>query len=103
VKEPGKPICFIGSNHPPTSANKVPALIRKHAMKREPQSAIIQEPYTLVLSRPLSVLTPRQVQLIDRALASLGPFSEVRLVKMGGKLRFIQTLDSESALEQDSM
>jgi hypothetical protein len=55
--------------------------------------------YTLVLSKPLEVLTARQVQLIDQALASLGPFSEVRLIKVRGKLRFIEKLESESALE----
>jgi hypothetical protein len=53
---------------------------------------------TLELRRPLRVLTALQVEQIDRALASLGPYAEVRLIKNNGKLRFIQKLDSESAL-----
>lgn len=52
-----------------------------------------------MLRKPLLVLTPLQVEQIDRALASLGPFAEVRLIKNKGKLRFIQKLDSETALE----
>ncbi len=54
---------------------------------------------TLVLHRPLLVLTALQVEQIDRALASLGPYAEVRLIKNKGKLRFIQKLDSETAIE----
>ena len=52
--------------------------------------------YPIVLRRPLQVLTVVQVEQIDRALASLGPFAEVRLIKNKGKLRFIQKLDSET-------
>jgi hypothetical protein len=55
-------------------------------------------PFTLTLDRPLRVLTPRQIQQIDGALADLGPFAEVRLIKNKGKLRFIQKVESESAL-----
>ncbi|MGQ9502982.1 MAG: hypothetical protein ACUVSF_01255 [Anaerolineae bacterium] len=58
-----------------------------------------EQEYALVLNKPLAVLTIRQIQLIDQALASLGPFSEVRLIKVRGKLRFIEKLESESALE----
>ena len=36
-----------------------------------------------------------QIRQIDRALAEVGDFGEVRLVKAKGKLRFIQKLDSE--------
>jgi hypothetical protein len=43
-------------------------------------------------------LTPWQIQQIDEALAGLGPFAEVRLIKNRGKLRFIQKVDSESVL-----
>ncbi len=46
------------------------------------------------LPRPLRVLTPEQVLEIDRALEAMGPFGEVRLVKVKGKLRFIQRLES---------
>ena len=36
-----------------------------------------------------------QVKQIDRALADMGDFGEVRLIKAKGKLRFIQTLESQ--------
>jgi len=55
-------------------------------------------PFTLNLDRPLKILTPWQIQQIDEALAGLGPFAEVRLIKNRGKLRFIQKVDSESVL-----
>jgi hypothetical protein len=55
--------------------------------------------FTLVLEEPLKVLTSRQIQKIDDALAGLGPFAEVRLIKNRGKLRFIQKMESESMLE----
>ena len=42
----------------------------------------------------LEVLTPEQVREVDRALASIGPFGEVRLVKVKGHVRFIQRLES---------
>ena len=54
---------------------------------------------TLTLSRPLRSLTAWHIQRIDQALASTGPFAEIRLVKNKGKLRFIQTLESEGMLE----
>ena len=51
---------------------------------------------TLVsLDGPLEVLSPRQIMQIDQALAELGPFSEVRLIKSRGKLRFIQKVESQ--------
>ncbi len=53
---------------------------------------------TFVLQRPLRVLTTCQVEQIDDALATLGPYAEVRLIKHRGKLRFIQKLDSEKAI-----
>ena len=48
------------------------------------------------LRQPLRVLTPQHVTKIDQALARLGPFGEVRLIKSKGKLRFIQRMESES-------
>ena len=53
------------------------------------------------LSQPLVLLTPEQVLQVDRALASIGPFGEVRLVKVKGRLRFIQKLDSHDLLRGD--
>jgi hypothetical protein len=52
----------------------------------------------LALDRSLKVLTPEQIQKIDDALAGLGPFGEIRLIKNKGKLRFIQKVESESIL-----
>ena len=52
----------------------------------------------IVLAEPLTLLTPEQVLQVDRALASIGPFGEVRLVKVRGQLRFIQKLDSHDLL-----
>jgi len=42
---------------------------------------------------PLMVLTPWQILQIDEALASLAASAEVRLVKVRGKLRFIEKLE----------
>jgi monomeric isocitrate dehydrogenase len=43
-------------------------------------------------------LTPSQVLAVDRALAAVGDFGEVRLVKVKGKVRFIQQLESNDLL-----
>ena len=51
-----------------------------------------------VFSELLKVLTPEQVLEVDRVLASIGPFGEVRLVKVKGRLRFIQQLESRDLL-----
>ncbi len=48
------------------------------------------------LDAPLAVLSPQQIGIIDRALEELGPFSEVRLIKDRGKLRFIIRVESRS-------
>lgn len=45
----------------------------------------------------LHALTPEQVEMIDRALMDVGAFGEVRLVKVKGKLRYIQKLESNQA------
>jgi len=55
-----------------------------------------------VLPEPLHVLTPEQVISVDRALASIGPFGEVRLVKVRGRVRFIQQLHSQSLLRNSA-
>ena len=46
---------------------------------------------------PWTFLDQEQIKQIDRALAEVGNFGEVRLVKAKGKLRFIQKLASEDA------
>ena len=53
------------------------------------------------VSNPLRILTPEQIREVDRALAHVGPFGEVRLIKVKGKLRFIQELDSHDLLRGD--
>ncbi len=50
------------------------------------------------LSESLETLTPKQVLAVDRALTSIGSFGEVRLVKVKGKVRFIQQLKSNDLL-----
>ena len=47
------------------------------------------------LEDELSFLTRQTVRRVDEALCRLGPYGEVRLVVMKGRLRFIQTVRSE--------
>ena len=61
----------------------------------------IRAEHTVMIPELLKVLTPEQVMQIDRALGSIGPFGEVRLVKVRGRLRFIQQLDSYDLLRSD--
>jgi hypothetical protein len=53
----------------------------------------------LKLGRPLGVLKSEHIRQIDDALAELGPFGEVRIIKQRGKLRFIQKVESMSITE----
>jgi hypothetical protein len=53
----------------------------------------------LKLDRPLGVLKSEHIRQIDDALAELGPFGEVRIIKQRGKLRFIQKVESMSIME----
>jgi hypothetical protein len=53
----------------------------------------------MTLDRPLSVLKLEHIRQIDDALAELGPFGEVRIIKQRGKLRFIQKVESENITE----
>jgi hypothetical protein len=48
----------------------------------------------------LKVLDPNQIKRIDAALTAVGDFGEVRLIKAKGRLRYIQTLDSEKVEEK---
>lgn len=57
-----------------------------------------QNPKPALFPASLSMLNQEQIRLIDDALSELGPFGEVRLIKAKGKLRFIQVLESRSAL-----
>ena len=52
-----------------------------------------------ISAQQLSSLTPEQVLVIDRALAGLGAFGEVRIVKAKGCVRFIETLESRDMLK----
>jgi hypothetical protein len=47
----------------------------------------------------LTELTPEQVVFIDRALAEVGAFGQIRIVKKKGRVRFIETLESRDWLK----
>jgi hypothetical protein len=80
-------------------ATAIPPWIERNRKMGQGKQAIKSDaPCTLALDRPLKVLTSRQIQQIDDALAGLGPFAEVRLIKNKGRLRFIQKVESESML-----
>lgn len=57
----------------------------------------------LPLERPFRYLSWRHMQVIDDALATIGAFGEVRLIKNRGKLRFIQTVRSDDLAAQDGL
>lgn len=63
------------------------------------KNSLIKTWFTLTLDRPLSVLKTEHITQIDCALAELGPFGEVRLIKQRGKLRFLQKVESQSIKE----
>ena len=71
---------------------------RERRMRPGKQTTKSDDTLTLALDRSLKVLTPEQIRKIDDALARLGPFGEIRLIKNKGKLRFIQKVESESIL-----
>ena len=50
--------------------------------------------YNVELGEPLRALTPKQVTAIDKALAELGPYSELRLIKQKGVVRYIVRVES---------
>jgi hypothetical protein len=52
-------------------------------------------------SEQLSLLTPPVIAQIDRALRRVGEYGEVRLVVAKGRLRFVETMQSEPAGEDD--
>ncbi len=47
----------------------------------------------------VKILDAEQIKRIDAALAAVGDFGEVRLIKTKGKLRFIQKVKSEKLEE----
>ena len=53
--------------------------------------------YIVRLGQPLRVLRPFHVSRIDRLLSDMGEYGEVRLIKLKGRLRFIQRTESEDA------
>jgi hypothetical protein len=48
---------------------------------------------------PYQFLEPRQIAMIDEALASLGEYGEVRLIIEKGRLRFLVTQKSFDTLK----
>ena len=55
-------------------------------------------PRTITLPEPLQVLTPHQICQIDRLLAEIEAFGRVTLVKLNGRLRFIEKTESMEAI-----
>ena len=53
---------------------------------------------SLQLDHPLQCLSVRHIHSIDDALAEIGDYGEVRLIKNRNKLRFIQTVTSQPLL-----
>jgi hypothetical protein len=49
--------------------------------------------------RPLRILTAAQIRKIDKMLAEIGAFGEVRLIKNKGKVCVIQKVESEDAIQ----
>ena len=47
----------------------------------------------------LRILTPEQVRHIDKAISDSGSDAEIRLVKLKGKLRFVETLEKVQLVE----
>jgi hypothetical protein len=55
------------------------------------------------LEDELGFLTRQTVRRVDEALCRLGPYGEVRLVVLKGRLRFIQTVRSEEVAASGGM
>ena len=49
--------------------------------------------------KPLRFLGWPQIEMIDEALSTLGPFGEVQLILEKGRLRFVVTKNSHDALK----
>jgi hypothetical protein len=61
-----------------------------------------QTPGTSVIGlEPPSLLNEHLISQIDRALRRVGDFGEVRLIVTKGRLRFIETTQSETAQDGD--
>jgi len=54
---------------------------RNRKMGQGKQGTKGEAPCALALDKPLKVLTPWQIQKIDDALAGLGRFAEIRMIK----------------------
>lgn len=55
--------------------------------------------HTLTLERPLKVLTPRLIALIDQGLQDVGEFGSLHLLVRDGKLRFMEVTVSVEVAE----
>lgn len=58
-----------------------------------------QESYALNLRRRLAFLTPKQIEMIDELVGSLGPFGEIELIVEDGSLRAVASTHSFDALK----
>lgn len=66
-------------------------------MNSEASTSNSNSQYQITLERPLRVMTPRQVTMVDLALAEIGDFGEVRLILQKSRVRFIEKLQSMDA------
>jgi hypothetical protein len=64
-------------------------------------NAVSPQAKTFFQALQLRKLTLEQVQLIDKALATLGEYGEVHLVVQRGELRYINRLESQKAWKND--
>jgi hypothetical protein len=92
VKGSVGPINHDGSTFLPAAMNMTTTAksLAKHPVPRS----------TPLNGNGLVFLDAQQIALIDRALAAVGDFGEIRLVKVKGKIRFIQKLDSEELADR---
>ncbi len=72
------------------TGGKVTSRTGDETTKRANSSVVVR------LQHPLRCLSADQIQAIDNALSEIGSFGEVRLIKNGGKVRFIQTMKSKA-------
>ncbi len=61
-----------------------------------------KDPQPAALEAKLKVLNAATILEVDRALEKIGSFGEVRLVKKTGQVRFIESVESLSVVENEA-
>lgn len=51
-------------------------------------------PHQVILERPLRVLTPRQISMVDLFLTEVGEYGQVRIILQKNRVRYIEKLQS---------